>query len=188
MPRHVAQFGKEQGVLHTAIQKRADAEQWTRDLAGKIRAAADAKLAREVARPQVSTEVAKSTEREIVEANATIQVQIVREHRVDIQRARGLSQRLLGELETAIGNRVILQEIAGEATKDDRSPQRRIMLMKAVALPEHAGTLESVVRSLKHLVQMEREAFAITEPGAHDLENPGRLWLRLPEPPFSAKC
>lgn len=162
--KSVRQIAKEQGVSHTAIQKRADAESWTRDLGAKIRAAAEAKLAREVAKAQVATtEVAKAAERDIVEANATLQAQIVREHRADIQRARGLAQRLMADLEQAVQHRLVLEEAIEELTADDRSLQRRNALMKAVSIAEHTGTLEAMSRTLKNLIALERQAFGIDQ-------------------------
>lgn len=169
--KSIRQIAKEQGISHTAIQKKAESEQWTRDLAGKIRAAADAKLAREVATPKVATEVARATERDIVEANAEIQVQIVREHRGNIQRARGLTQQLLDDLSNAMSGRLILQEIIIEETAGDRSPKRRNFLMGAVSLGEHASTLESVTRSLKNLIALERQAFGIDDQAPTDPED-----------------
>ncbi|MGE3777266.1 MAG: hypothetical protein AB7F89_08790 [Pirellulaceae bacterium] len=101
------------------------------------------------------------TDRDIVRANAQIQVAIVREHRRDIQRARGLSRRLMFDLETAAGARETLQDIAAEVAREDKSPRRREFLMRAVGLSEHASTFESLTRSLKTLVALERQAFGI---------------------------
>ena len=161
--KSIRQIAKEQGISHTAIQKRAEVENWPRNLAKKIRAAADAKLAREVATDQVSTEVAKATEREIVDVNAAIQVALIRSHRVDIQRARSLAQRLMADLEEATKHRLLLEEVVNDVTAEDRSTQRRTALMKAVSIAEHVSTLEVLSRVLKNLITLERQAFGIEQ-------------------------
>ena len=169
--KSVRQIGKEYDVSRTAITKRAYKNGWPRDLKEKIRAATDAKLAKEGA-SQGATQVAKATENEIVQANADIQVQIVREHRVDIQRARKLAQALLGALERVVADRDLLEGLAELITQDDKSPKRYDTFMRAIGIPENAATLESLVRSLKHLVGMEREAFGIEDRSGDEWPHP----------------
>lgn len=163
------------GCTHGGIRKRAEREGWSRDLSAKVRAAAQAKLAAElVSTDAVSTSVSKANERDIIEANAAVQVAVVREHRKDISRIRGLAARLMDDLETAVGNRETLEALIEEACKpadgEGRFDQRRYnAMMKAVALPEHVTTAESLSRMLKNMIPLERQAFSINDSaGAHD--------------------
>ena len=71
------------GVSHTAIQKRAKANGWERDLKAKIKAKADSL----VAKREVATQVASKsveTEREIIEVNAEVIANIRMGQRGDI--------------------------------------------------------------------------------------------------------
>ena len=168
--KSIRQIGKEFGLTHRSVGQRAAREGWERNLAEKIRQAAKNKLAAEVAR-SVSVQVPKSVEREIVQANAAIQVAIVREHRVDIQRARKLAQALLGDLEGVVGDRDLLNSLAELITADDKDNRRLQAFMRAIGINENASTLESLTRSLKHLIGMEREAFGIDDRNADDVPN-----------------
>jgi hypothetical protein len=169
--KSVRVIATEYSVSHTAIQKRAKKYNWPRDLSAKIRAAAQAQL---VASEAVANEVSKPNERDIIEANAAVQVAVVREHRKDISRIRGLAARLMDDLETAVGNRETLEALIEEACKpadgEGRFDQRRYnAMMKAVALPEHVTTAESLSRMLKNMIPLERQAFSINDSaGAHD--------------------
>lgn len=121
------------GLSHTAINKRAKANDWVRDLSAKIRAKADAL----VSKAAVSTEVSISrlaTEREVVDANAAQIAKIRGEHRADFLRARTLALKFLAEL---------------EEPEDD------------LALPARVSTLKALTEALKNLVAMEREAYGI---------------------------
>lgn len=161
--KSIRQIAKEHAITHTAVLKRAEAENWPRDLAGKIRAAANIQLAREVAKGQVSTQVATVSERGIVEANAALQVEIIRSHRSDITRARSVMQGLLDDLGVAASTRETLAATASKITADDKSGQRRSALLKAISIGEQAQTLETLTRSLQRLVALERQAFGIDQ-------------------------
>ncbi len=94
----VREIAKQHGITHGAVQKRAKAVGWSRDLSAKVRKA--------VATQLVATEVATvspATERVAVEAGAATLVSLVREHRRDIAGQRGLAETLKGQLEEAIG-------------------------------------------------------------------------------------
>lgn len=169
--KSVRVIATEYDVSHVAIAKRAKKHGWTRDLSAKIRAAAQAQL---VTSEVVTTAVTRVNEREIIEANAALQVAVVREHRKDIGRARSVARRLMDDLEAAIGNRETLEEWILEACKPTSEDgkfdaKRYAAMMKAVALPEHIGSIESLSRTLKNLVGIERQAFSIDDDaGAHD--------------------
>jgi len=151
------QIGSEQMVSHTAIQRRAKKEGWTRDLAERIRKKADT----EVAKKAVAKEIALATEKEVVEANAAIQVQVRLSHRTDIQRYRVICNKLAEELELGTDGAEFLEQLAELITADDRSTQRYQAMMKAISLPSRVGSMEKLATTLKTLITLEREAFGI---------------------------
>jgi hypothetical protein len=170
--KSVRVIATEYDVSHVAIGKRAKKYDWPRDLSAKIRAATQAKL---VTSEAVTASVTKASERDIIEANAAMQVAVVREHRKDIGRARGVTQRLMADLEAAIGNRETLEALIEEACQPENTEtgkfdtKRYAAMMKAVALPEHISSVESLSRTLKNLIGIERQAFSIDDnAGAHD--------------------
>lgn len=134
----------EHGITEGAIRKRAKKEQWTRDLSAKIQAQADAIVRKDAVRKEVR-ENGRVPEREIVEANADMQVSIRREHRGDIQRLRKLLAGYIGELETA--------------DKEKMPLQMRVAISQKIA------------DTHKTVVGMEREHFGITSAHGDD-ENP----------------
>lgn len=163
-------------ISHTAIQKRAKRGGWTRDLAAKIQAKADALVAKEVVSSQVATATA-ATERLIVEANAEAIAQVRLSHRTDISRARKLCLTLLGELEVASQERMTVEALA-DALHQMESPdsptaanKAREILSRAMSIPARTGALKSLTDSLKTLVGLEREAWdlkSLEHPSADD--------------------
>lgn len=166
------QIAEENGITHGAVNKRAKVKGWTRDLAAKIKAAADAKVSKAV----VSTEVSKQrlvTEQQVVEANAEMQTRIRLEHRKDIGRTRDLFRSLLEELETASdkhGQKLIdiLIEMTNEPDEDEDDIARRARLERMrkqrTQLLDGSNRIDSAKRlteMLEKLVRMEREAFGI---------------------------
>jgi hypothetical protein len=158
-------IGEKHGVSHAAVQKRAKAEGWTRDLTAKIRA----KAADLVARDPVATQVAG--EQDVIEANAAAIAQVIRSHRAGIGRAQGLTQKLLAELEQQTDDPGLLERIADslattgddpEADEKARSAARRA-LHNALQLGSRAATLRSLAESMKTLVTLERQAFRVDE-------------------------
>jgi hypothetical protein len=155
----VREIARSHGISHTAIQKRAKADGWARDLTAKVR--------QQVATALVATEVATAdtaTERQIVEAAATQIITLVREHRGQISRNRVMVDKLMGQLEVAAEHRDLLEEIIDEVEDGSTgaSTKRREALMRAVALPSHAGVLKSLADTLKTVIGLEREAFNVS--------------------------
>ena len=133
----------EHGITHGAINKRAKRDDWTRSLAAKIKAKADAL----VSRAAVSTEVSAAkmvTEKQVVEANANQAAGVVLAERVDIARYRGLANSLLEELE--------------KAEKDGKTLAIRIKIMKDAA------------DTLKTLIGLERTAFNLDSTDESDAD------------------
>lgn len=165
------ELGALYGVSHTAINKRAKAEGWERDLKAQILAKAEA----EVSRRAVSTEVSKerqASERQVVEANADAIVRIRLSQRADIQRSRAIVMRLLDELEQQTGpdNAALLAELGEVLRKEDEKGQDKLndLYQKVISLPGRAKTMKDLGESLRVLVLLERQAFGLDDPTGED--------------------
>lgn len=155
-------------ISHTAINKRAKAEGWERDLKAKIRAKADSLVSKAEVSTQVSTE-ALVTERGIVEANAQVIASIRIGHRTDIGRSRRLANKLLDELEGLTDNRDLFDQLGELLHEPDDSGQdkRYDLYMKVIALPSRTKTLKELGETLKNLIALERQAYdvGVDKPG-----------------------
>ena len=165
----VREIARSHRISHTAIQKRAKADGWLRDLTAKVR--------QQVASGLVATEVATAgtaTERQMVEAAATQVITLVREHRGQISRSRLLVDKLMAQLEGVADHRDLLEQIIDEVEDGSTgaSIKRREALIRAVALPSNAGVLKNLADTLKVVIGLEREAFnvsaATSEPASVD--------------------
>lgn len=168
-------------ISHTAINKRAKRDGWTRDLAAKIQAKAEALVSKRAVSIEVSKE-ALETERVIVQANAEAIATVRLGHRKDISRARALCLMLLAELEAVTGEGTLtielLQDILDSAQNPDGNEamdkilqKARDALGKAMSLPSRAGSLKALADSLKTLVLLERQAWGLAEDSVPDPES-----------------
>lgn len=157
------QIGEENGITHGAIRKRAERDDWTRDLTAKIQAKADAAVSKAAVSNQVSKEKA-ATEREIVEANAELQYQIRISHRKDIQRVKALLMSLLEEAESQSDDRQLykqLGEMLANPDEDGNVDKLNELYKKAMSLPQRVTVVKQVTETLATLIKLEREAFGI---------------------------
>lgn len=159
------EIAEKYGVSHTAIQKRAKRDDWQRDLQAKIKAKADALVAKAEVATQVATETA-ATERELVEANATAIMRVRLTHRTDIARARDLAMKLLGELEQTAEAIPLIERlealVAMDASDDPISVAKRAdALRKVLELPTRTGTMKMLAETMTKLVTLERQAYSL---------------------------
>ena len=150
------------GVSHTAINKRAKAASWDRDLKAKIQAKADSLVSKAEVSKEVSTQ-ALATERGIVEANAQVIANIRIAHRTDIGRSRRLANKLLDELEGLTDNRDLFDRL-GELLRDEDDKgqdKRNDLYMKVIDLPARTKTMKELAETLKNLIALERQAYDV---------------------------
>jgi hypothetical protein len=158
----VREIAASQGISHTAIQKRAKAESWERDLNAKIRAKADRLVAKREVATQVATEKA-ATERGIVEANAEVIAQVRMNHRGDIARARKLCMSLMREIEIETDNLDLFEEL-GELlrSEDDKGQDKRNeVYRRVISGASRIDSMKKLADALKVLISLEREAYGI---------------------------
>ena len=160
-------IGAEFGCSHTAIQKKADKEGWTRDLAAKIRAKANEKVAKEQVAKSVAMETSV-TEQAIIEANATMQADIILAHRSDIRRNRELAKALLVELEGQTGNLELFAQLGTLLNAPDEKGIDKLndLYRKVISLPSRVDSMKKLAETLKTLIGLEREAFGIDSRGS----------------------
>lgn len=159
--RTVREIGAQFGVSHTAINKKAKASGWVRDLKARIRSKAEALVSRDA----VATKVSMETEREIIEANAVLQANVIRAHRKDITRYRALCEMLLSEIELQTGERITFEQL-GElmAAPDDKGQDKRNDLFcKVISTPSRVDSVKKLAETLKTLIGLERQAFGIAD-------------------------
>jgi hypothetical protein len=166
------------GITHGAINKRAKRDGWTRDLAAKIKAKAEAL----VSKAAVSAEVSKeklATENAVVEANAQAQYRVRMEHRQDIARTRDLFRNLLKDLEVSGEYGDKIEELfemlhdPGDGEKQSKAGEERLRKMrealdKVLSVPGRVDSGKRITEMLEKLVRMEREAFGIDERAGGD--------------------
>lgn len=150
------------GCSHVAVNKRAKAAGWTRDLSAKIKAKAE-ELVNKAAVTEEVTEQRRVNEREVIEANALRIAQVQSQHRADIGRARRLSMKLLNELEAATDNVPELVALGEMLRSENANGVDRLndVYQAVISLPERTKTMKALSESLKNLVGLEREAYGI---------------------------
>lgn len=150
------------GVSHTAIQKRAKAQGWERDLQAKIKAKADSLVAKAEVSNLVATPEELATERAIVDSNAKVIADVRVSHRKDIARARGLAMKLLEELEVETDNIDLLEQMEEALIASGEGPEGLLRAFQRVT--STSGRIDSakkLAEAMKVLVAMEREAYNI---------------------------
>lgn len=170
----------EHGISEGAIRKRAKKDGWQRDLGAKIRAKAEALVREEAVREEVRAAHCVP-EREIIEANAELQANLIRTHRKDITRYRELCLRLLAELEAQTAEPELFRQIGELLACPDEKGQDRLneAYHKAISLPQRIKGAKDLADTLKTLVGLERQAFGVADNAEGDKPDDGPLSERI---------
>ncbi|RQR87713.1 MULTISPECIES: hypothetical protein [unclassified Burkholderia] len=160
----VREIAASQGISHTAIQKKAKAEGWERDLAKRIQDKAAALVAKREVASQVATEKA-ATERAIVDANADLLAHVQLTQRKDVSRARSLAMALLAELEAETGDIELFEQLGEMLRSDDEKGQdkRNDLYQKVISSAGRVDSMKKLADTLKTLITLEREAYGLAE-------------------------
>jgi hypothetical protein len=132
----VVEIGRQYGVSHTAINKRAKAYNWTRDLAKAVRQTVKAKLVSDAVSPEVSA----ANVRETIEFAAARAVEVVRSHRKALAQLNAISDILATRLSQHLDG----VAMDGPGLGDRESP---------------SDMLEKLSRTRQRAIQLERQAF-----------------------------
>jgi hypothetical protein len=128
----VVEIGRQFGISHTAINKRAKRDGWTRDLTEKVRKEANARL--------VSAKVSTLNVRETIDTAANRVFELVTGHRKDLSQLNSLKRILATRLAAYLSG----EEPGGPFMSDKESP---------------ADVLEKLARTTARLIPLERQAF-----------------------------
>lgn len=165
------QIADEHGVTETAIRKKAKSYGWVKDLASIIRAKAAEKVRTQEVRKEFAVDDDQADEQKIIEENATIQANVIRQHRTSIGKAQAIAQMLFEELERSVLNAEELKRFAeiratiGSAETGDAEVNERLLAFytKIMELPSKAGVIDKLANTLNKLIMLERQAFGIDD-------------------------
>lgn len=161
----VREIASQQGVTHTAINKRAKRDGWERDLKAKIKAKADSLVSKREVSRLVSTERAVS-ERQLIEASAEVIANVRMEHRGDIRRAREITNSLFDELGAECADVASLRKLGELMIEPDENGRDKLneIYHSIIAMPERVKSVKALSDALKNLISLERQAYDIDGP------------------------
>lgn len=148
------------GISKGRISQVAKREKWPRDLSAKIKAQVQDKLNKNTINKELNKDVRLASEREIVEANAQVQADIILGQRQDVPKARRLMQKLLAELEGATDAREDLDRIAEILDGGDEAKMADLF-RKLNSLPGRIDSGKKLAEAMKTCITLEREVFNI---------------------------
>jgi hypothetical protein len=154
----IREIAKNHCITESAIRKKMKALGIERDLTQKVQD----RFRSELVRTQVRT-ADRESEEQIVDQAAANAVGIVRCHRIRIGRAHKVVDTLLSQLTIAAVLREEIEDQIFEETKDDQSPNRQSMMLRAISLPTHASVVQKLSNALKTLIGLERQAYNIMD-------------------------
>ena len=132
------EIGDKYGVDESGIRYKAKRNGWTRDLSKKIEQRTEDKLRKDLLRSELRSENTIS-EKEVIEANAQVIVNIKLGHRTSIKKVNSLVESLLDEIETL---------------NESKSVEN---------LPMRVDVTKKLMDTLKTSIDKERQAFGIVD-------------------------
>lgn len=153
------------GISESGLRKQMKKMGIERDLGEEVRKSARAQLVR--------TKVeGEQNEREIVEAAASEQVEIIRTHQKAIGRGQEVCEAIMESLSARLANADELEAFIVEETKDDENTKRRAAMLKLIDLPAQAEVAQKLSNTMKTFIGLQRQAHGIDanpEPPKDDL-------------------
>ena len=145
----VREIGRQHGVTHSAIAKRAKVEKWQRDLTTQVR--------QEIrARVQQDDQAGVATDAEIIDQAAARGVAVVRDHQRRLKRLAEISDALTAKLKQVVDG-----EARGFVAK---TKQGEVVIVDLIGFKESmTDCFEKLSRSTGLLIERERQAFNISE-------------------------
>ena len=164
-------MSEEHGVSRAAMDKHFAKAGIERDLTKRIQDKADALVA-QAAVTQGVTPATTRIEKDVVDANADLQVHVRMGHRKDIGRARNLFSRLLDELELTTDNRALFEQLGEmlDGSAPGKPDKLNEIYRKVISMTGRVDSAKKLTEMLEKVVRLEREAFGIDKD--QDTENP----------------
>lgn len=161
------EIADEHGITHAAVKKRANRDDWVRDLSAKIKAKADSL----VSKNSVTAELPKEDrlkESEIINANAQSNAAIQINERKDVTRSREIVIKLVDELEEQIDFRDDYVKLGEMLRNPDQYGNDKLndVYMKTISFSGRVDGMKKLSDSLKTLIDLERRVYKIDDDGA----------------------
>jgi hypothetical protein len=180
--RTLRAIAEEHGITHGAINKRAKAEGWPRDLSEKIKSAAQDKVSKALVSRVVSKE-ALVTERQVVEANAEIIAQADLINRKDVLLALNVSRSQLEEVATLcepdLRGRLIALGEACEIKDTDRPDKANELYRYIISLAGRVKLSKEIAAAHGVYIPMQRKILKLDEEGDKSQSNLDALIARI---------
>lgn len=159
------EMASQHGISEGAIRKRAKRDDWSRDLAAKVKERADDLVRKAEVRKQVRTETALS-ERVLIEATAEVVAAVRMEHRGDIRRAREITNALFDELGAECADVDSLRKLGELMLSPDENGRDKLneIYHSIISMPERVKAVKALSEALKNLIGLERQAYDIDGP------------------------
>ncbi|HDY7238921.1 Uncharacterised protein [Klebsiella pneumoniae] len=159
------EIASQHGISEGAIRKRAKRDDWSRDLAAKVKERADDLVRKAEVRKQVRTETALS-ERVLIEATAEVVATVRMEHRGDIRRAREITNALFDELGAECADVDSLRKLGEFMLSPDENGRDKLneIYHSIISMPERVKAVKALSEALKNLIGLERQAYDIDGP------------------------
>lgn len=159
------EIASQHGISEGAIRKRAKRDDWSRDLAAKVKERADDLVRKAEVRKQVRTETALS-ERVLIEATAEVVAAVRMEHRGDIRRAREITNALFDELVAECADVDSLRKLGELMLSPDENGRDKLneIYHSIISMPERVKAVKALSDALKNLIGLERQAYDIDGP------------------------
>ncbi|HBW8269867.1 TPA: hypothetical protein MFL74_002028 [Klebsiella pneumoniae] len=156
------EIASQHGISEGAIRKRAKRDDWSRDLAAKVKERADDLVRKAEVRKQVRTETALS-ERVLIEATAEVVAAVRMEHRGDIRRAREITNALFDELGAECADVDSLRKLGELMLSPDENGRDKLneIYHSIISMPERVKAVKALSEALKNLIGLERQAYDI---------------------------
>lgn len=158
------QIADEHGITEGAVRKRANRDDWSRDLSAKIDKKADDLVRKSLVRKEVrNSPEYKATEKQIIDENAQAIVEVRLSHRKDIAKAKNLMNLLLDELESQTVARELYEQLGELLRQDDEKGVDKLndLYQKVIGTPSRVVSMQKLADTMKTVITLEREAFNI---------------------------
>lgn len=163
------EIASQHGISEGAIRKRAKRDDWSRDLAAKVKERTDDLVRKKEVRKQVRSETTFS-ERVLIEATAEVIATVRMAHRGDIRRAREIINTLFDELGAECADVDALRQLGEIMFQPDDNGRDRLneVYQSVISLPERVKAVKALSDAMKNLIGLERQAYDIDGPTGDD--------------------
>lgn len=154
------QIASEHGCTEGYVRKKAKAENWDRDLSARIKVRSES-----IVRNSTQKAAVQATEREIIEAVATIHATILIKHRTRISKYQELCEALYAEVSGQTIAKEEFEKLGELMFEPDQNGIDRLneLYKKVIATPSRVDSTKKLSETLKNLIGLERQAWNMSD-------------------------